>query len=107
MGKTGLKGKLFKVFTYCILISLTILSSAFADSHSTTGVIEKIKDNGGVLVIQHEEFPGFMGSMTMPFQLIDPALSSGFAVGDHVEFTIQKTDTGYPITVINRLDDGS
>lgn len=101
------KGRSFRVVALCILACLSTLGSAFADSHSTTGVIEKIEDNGKVLIIQHEDFPGFMGPMTMPFQVFEQSLSSGLSVGDRVEFTIKKTDTGYPITKINRIDAGS
>ncbi len=82
------------------LLSLMFFGPASADSHTTTGVIEHIDDNGKTLVIHHQEFPGFMDAMTMPFALKDPAMSKGLKAGDEVEFTIQKTETGYPIVRI-------
>ncbi len=86
------------------LLSLILYNSASAESHSTTGVIEHVESNGKTLLINHQEFPDFMGAMTMPFDLVDPALSEGLKAGDRVRFTIQKTDSGYPIVEISRID---
>ncbi len=92
-----------KKMVLAILLNLILVGSAFADSHSTTGVITGMEDNGKVLVISHQEFPGFMGAMTMPFQLQDSALSAGLNVGDEIEFTIKKTETGYPIVELKKI----
>jgi Cu/Ag efflux protein CusF len=40
----------------------------------------------------------------MPFDLKNPAMSEGLKAGGEVEFTIQKTDTGYPIVKIIKID---
>ncbi len=85
------------------LLSLILYNSASAESHSTTGVIEHVENNGKTLVINHQKFPDFMGAMTMPFDLVDSALSDGLKTGDQVKFTIQKTDSGYPIVKISRI----
>jgi len=74
----------------------------FIACHTTTGVIGHVEKNGKTLIIHHQEFPGFMGSMTTPFDLKNPAMSGGLKVGDEVGFTIQKTDTGYPIVKIKK-----
>lgn len=85
------------------LLGLIFCSSALADSHTTTGVIEHIENNGKTLVIHHQDFPGFMKEMTMPFNLNDPAMSEGLNAGDEVEFTIRQTETGFPIVKIKKL----
>ncbi len=91
-----------KKLLFGFLLSISLFNSASAESYSTTGVIENVENNGKTLIINHQDFPGFMGAMTMPFELMDPALSDGLKAGDHIEFTIKKTDTGYPIVKISR-----
>ncbi len=91
-----------KNLVFGVLLSLMLLSTAYADNHTTTGVIEHVENNGKTLIIHHQEFPGFMGAMTMPFDLKNPAMSEDLKVGDEVEFTIEQTDTGYPIVKINK-----
>ncbi len=92
-----------KNLIYGTLLSLFLCSSALADSHTTTGVIEQIEDGGKTLIIQHQEFPGFMDAMTMPFNLKDPGMSEGLKAGDEVEFTIKQTETGFPIVKIKKI----
>ena len=92
-----------KTLILAIALNLMLISNVFADSHSTTGIIKGVEDDGKVLVIDHQEFPGFMGAMTMPFQLQDSALSAGINVGDEVEFTIKRTDTGYPVVKLKKI----
>lgn len=72
-----------------------------AESHSTTGVIVQVQQDGKVLVINHKDFPGFMEAMTMPFD-VDPKLSQGLKAGDRVKFTITKTGDSWPITAISK-----
>ena len=72
-----------------------------AETHSTTGVVVEVRPN--VLVIQHQDFPGFMKAMTMPFELADPGLAKGIKPGDKVSFTLTKTEQGYPLTAIQKI----
>jgi Cu/Ag efflux protein CusF len=71
------------------------------ETHSSTGVVVEVRP--GVLVIQHQDFPGFMKAMTMPFELADTGLAQGIAPGDKVAFTLTKTGQGYPLTAIQKL----
>ena len=91
------------------LVLLGFLSFACAknETHSSTGVVKKINAGGQVLVIDHDEFPGFMEAMVMPFELEDPKLAEGLAVGDKIEFTIEKIDGGWPVTAIKKTGSGA
>jgi len=74
------------------------------ETHTTTGVIKEFASENKVVVLQHQAFPdGFMEGMTMSFQLADPKLAKGLKLGDKVEFTLQYTGTGFPITSIKKL----
>ena len=54
--------------------------------YSVTGTIRKIKLEEKVVVIDHEEIPGYMQAMVMPFSVKDPAVLEGFKAGDRVRF---------------------
>jgi len=74
-----------------------------AQSHETRGVVREIRSEGRTLVIEHEEFPGFMEAMTMPFDVADPKLSAGLATGDRVQFTITREADAWPVTKLSKL----
>jgi protein SCO1 len=57
-----------------------------ATVYRVRGVIRKIKNEGRIAVIDHEEIPGFMERMVMPFHARDGAVFSGVKPGDQVEF---------------------
>jgi protein SCO1 len=50
------------------------------------GRIRGIASDRETLNIEHEEIPGFMAAMTMPFHLADPTLAEGLEAGDAVRF---------------------
>jgi Cu/Ag efflux protein CusF len=59
------------------------------------GVVRAVLPELNVVVLTHEDLPGFMGSMTMGFRVQDPQLYDGLDVGDVVRFTL----TGVPANV--------
>jgi protein SCO1/2 len=61
-------------------------SSSFLQAYATRGVIKELKPDGQTAVITHEEIPGFMPAMTMPFVVHDPKELAGLQAGDTVTF---------------------
>ena len=60
------------------------------------GVIQMIGE--GQLVIQHEAIPGFMGAMTMGFQVAAEAMNDSLKIGDEIIFKIEAhPQRGYQI----------
>ena len=60
------------------------------------GVIQMIGE--GQLVIQHEAIPGFMGAMTMGFQIAAEAMDDSLKTGDEIIFKIEAhPQRGYQI----------
>ena len=49
--------------------------------------IRKLVEEGKTVVIYHEEIPGYMQAMAMPFQVKDPSLLEGVKPGDQVHFS--------------------
>lgn len=59
-----------------------------ADGTSTyklTGIVREIDKDSGEVMIRHEEIPGFMKAMTMPFDLKGQEVLGELFVGDEVE----------------------
>jgi len=52
------------------------------------GQIEGILEDGQVLLIKHEEIPGYMQAMTMQFKVEDPSQTPALDIGDAVGFTL-------------------
>ena len=66
------------------------------------GVIQSIGE--GQLEIQHEEIPGFMGAMTMPFSIAEEAMNDSLEVGDEIIFRIAlHPEHGYQIFSVDAV----
>jgi protein SCO1/2 len=61
--------------------------------HELKGQVLAINAKRLEIVIRHQDIPGFMPAMTMPFAVKDEALLDGRAPGDLVDGTLVVTDT--------------
>lgn len=77
--------------------------SSESNAASTLGTIKEIRKNGAVLVIAHEDIPGVMPAMTMPFQVAEKARRADLKNGDRVKFWIAERDGLYVITRLERI----
>jgi len=66
-------------------------SEAPPRTFSGHGVIKNITPSRTYVVIQHGPIAGFMGAMTMPFELRNQKLLEGVAIGDSIAFTLTST----------------
>ena len=55
------------------------------------GEITGLDPSGHVATIKHEEIKGFMGAMTMGYQVKDPAEFSKLSVGEPITATVYQT----------------
>jgi Cu/Ag efflux protein CusF len=58
------------------------------------GLVKRIEPERGTITIHHEDVPGYMPSMTMPFWIESPSQLEGIAVGDSVEFRFRRGEGG-------------
>ena len=65
------------------------------------GVVDEIDAKAGVVSIAHEEIPGFMKAMTMPFTPKDRSNLDEISVGDEVEGPLDVTMAGTKIESYN------
>jgi Cu/Ag efflux protein CusF len=94
---------------YCFLPAALVLSLALTGCGSSDtstakagGNVYDIKgkvtaiDLGGEkpVTIDHEDIPGHMNAMKMPFKVADAKLLEGIQVGDEVQGKLEKRDTG-------------
>ena len=57
-------------------------------SYELTGQILVVKPETNEVLVKHEDIPGFMPAMTMPYAVNDPALLKGRAAGDLIKATL-------------------
>ncbi len=70
------------------------------------GVVKEVRAADREVVIKHEEIPGYMAAMTMPFDVKDAKELDGLAPGDTVNFRMNVTATDGWIDQIKVLDRG-
>ena len=67
------------------------------------GVVVAVDAGRSLLEIDHEEIPGFMPAMTMPYEVADAGLLQGLAKGDRVRGTLRVDRRGYIITALAKI----
>ncbi len=84
-------------FTALLLATLGLLPASCrreppGREYPITGHVLAVKADGTEITVRHDDIPGFMPAMTMPFRVKDPALARGRQVGDLVRGTLVVTD---------------
>ena len=60
-----------------------------SQNYKLVGVVKSVNRDTGLVNIRHEEIPGFMRAMTMPFTIKDRETVADLYVGDEVEGTLR------------------
>jgi protein SCO1 len=58
---------------------------------------------GATVRIKHEEIPGYMAAMTMPFEIRNASMLRGLRVGDEIGFELSVTDNDSWISRIDKI----
>ena len=66
------------------------------------GVVRAIMPEINVLVLTHEDIPGYMSAMTMGFRAAAPKIHEAVRVGDEVRFTLRGVVPNVAITAIEK-----
>jgi Cu/Ag efflux protein CusF len=67
------------------------------------GVVRAILPDINVLVLTHEDIPGYMPSMTMGFRAASPTIYDGVQIGDAVRFTLRGVPPNLTVTAIEKV----
>jgi protein SCO1/2 len=71
--------------------------------YQVRGVLRSINFADKTATIKHEEIPGYMPGMTMPFDVKEMAELAPLSVGEHVAFELVVTDTTSWIEGVKRI----
>jgi len=74
-----------------------------ADHYDTRGVVRGFSPDRSTIEIQHENIPGFMPSMTMPFVTRDPKQIADLKTGDAISFRMAVTQKDFWIENVKRI----
>src|SRR5687768_5079373 len=69
----------------------TSVTSTNEQAFQVKGVVQELKPDGRTAVIKHEEIPGYMQAMTMPFEVKNPKELLGLKPGDVIAFRMVVT----------------
>lgn len=88
------------------IIALTVAALGVAcgrgdtRTYELTGQILVVKPETNEVLVKHEDIPGFMPAMTMPYTVKNPALLRALSAGDLIRATLQVApDTAYLSTI--------
>jgi protein SCO1/2 len=74
-----------------------------AEHYDTRGVIRGFSPDRSTIEIQHENIPGFMPSMTMPFVGRDPKEIADLKLGDAISFRMTVTQKDFWIDHVKKI----
>jgi len=74
-----------------------------ADHYETRGVVRGFSPDRSTIEIQHENIPGFMPSMTMPFVARDPKEIASLKTGDAISFRMAVTQKDFWIDNVKKV----
>lgn len=69
--------------------------------HDLRGVVRAVVPDLGVIVLTHEEIPGYMPGMTMGFRMATPKIPESLSVGDAVRFSLRGAP---PLVVLTAIE---
>jgi Cu/Ag efflux protein CusF len=69
--------------------------------HGIHGVVRALLPDLGIIVLTHEDIPGYMPGMTMGFRVVAPNIPETLSVGDAVRFTVRGSP---PLVVLTAIE---
>ncbi len=75
-------------------LALLLPLVASAVTYNVKGTVMKVRPEANSVVIAHEDIPGFMPAMTMPFRVQDPKEIEHLVAGSVVEFKFEVQESG-------------
>lgn len=79
-------------------------SGADAKHYEVRGIVRAFSPDRQTIEIEHEDVPGFMPSMTMPFTAKNPQESAALRPGDAISFRLAVTEKDAWIDHITKID---
>ena len=83
-------------------LSVARRQAAVPRTWTVRGVVRAVLPQANVVIVTHEDIPGYMTPMTMGFPVKDRALVQGLDIGETVRFTLSGVPPDLVITAIIR-----
>jgi len=96
------------LLTACVALALlgcgrSTNSDERGDRYDTRGIVRGFSPDRSTIEIQHEDIPGFMPSMTMPFVAREPKQIADLKTGDAVSFRMAVTQKDFWIENVKKI----
>jgi protein SCO1/2 len=82
---------------------LAVACAACATTHSATGLVLRVDPSASILTLSHDEVPGLMEAMVMPFDVRGSSQLAGVRPGDRVSFRLVMRKDGSHIDRVRLL----
>jgi protein SCO1/2 len=92
-----------KPFLFAVQAALAVFGAACATSHVATGLVLRVDPATSRLTISHDEVPGVMEPMVMPFDVRGASKLAGVRPGDRVSFRLVVRKDGSHIDRVRLL----
>lgn len=79
-----------------------LLAGVPTRTYLARGTVQSLKPDGLTVVVRHEEIPGYMSAMTMPFKARAPRELAGLQTQDQISFRLNVTETESWINQVKR-----
>jgi Cu/Ag efflux protein CusF len=76
--------------------------AAVSGTWTLHGVVRAVLPKANIVILTHEDIPGYMAAMTMGFPVKDSKLLEGLDIGETVRFTLTGVPPDLTITAISR-----
>ena len=87
---------------YWVILAAACGRADDARTYQLTGQVLAVNQQTKQILVKHEDIPGFMPAMTMPYSVSDPALLKDRAAGDLVTATLKVATDGAFLTAITK-----
>lgn len=85
------------------LVAARSLATGVEREWQVNGVVRAILPELDVVVITHEELPGYMAPMTMGFRVASAKIYEGVQIGDAVRFTLRGAPPNVKIVALEKV----
>jgi protein SCO1 len=82
------------------LLHPSLVLAEESQAYNVRGIVREARPAKSQLVVKHEEIPGYMDAMTMPFRVRDRALLDAVKPGDIITFDLQVTEEDHWIEAL-------
>jgi Cu/Ag efflux protein CusF len=85
------------------LVAARSLATGVEREWTINGVVRAILPELDVIVLTHEEIPGYMAPMTMGFRAVSPKIYEGVRIGDAVRFTLRGAPPNVKVVALEKV----